>query len=169
MSAGILARTPPLLVTMGREHPPSRRSRFRQEQHGWRSPKNDTFLVRLPPHAQVRSLVPRAGLLTRTESTPCPSSIDSSNACGSRSFSARTSHPPIDAAGSLPRLVSLSCSRTCSSAASLSTALENGPHDTLPRHSGSPTTNCHHSTTTASDDVSIACSEAISPRWSWRW
>ena len=107
MSAGILARTLPLLVTMGREHPPSRRSRFRQEHQLWRNPRNATFPDPKPPHAQVRSLAPRAGLLTRTESAPCRSSIESSTACASRSFSARTSHPRIDAAGSLPRSASL--------------------------------------------------------------
>ena len=40
------------------------------------------------PHAQVRSLAPRAGHSTRTESVPCPSSIESSNGCDWRSFSA---------------------------------------------------------------------------------
>ena len=49
----------------------------------------------------------------------------------------------IDAAGSLPRSASSSCSRTCCSVASRSTASANGRRGTLPMHSGSPIPNYH--------------------------
>ena len=93
MSAGISASRPPLLMPQGPLNvPSSRRSRFRQEPHQCQNPKDATSPVPPAPHAQVRSLAPRAGHSTRTESAPCPSSIESSNGCDWRSFSARTCH-----------------------------------------------------------------------------
>ena len=62
--------------------------------------------------------------------------------CASTSFSARISHAPIDAAGSLPRSASRCCSRTCSSPASRCMASANGRPGSSRKHSGSPTTNC---------------------------
>src|SRR5271169_628716 len=97
MSAGISARQS--LCFMCPERPQrilsTPTTRVPQEQHGCRSPRNDTFLLRLLPHAPVRSLAPRGGLLARTESTPYLSSISFSNACASTSFSDRISHAPI--------------------------------------------------------------------------
>src|SRR5271157_4466334 len=156
MSAGISASRPPLLMPRGPLNvPSSRRSRFRQEPHQCQNPKDATSPVPPPPHAPVRSLAPRAGHSTRAASAPCPSLIESSNGCASRSSSARTCHAPIDAAGSLPRSASPSCSRTCCSVASRSTALANGRRGTLPRHSGSPIPNYHPSTMTASDLIGV--------------
>jgi hypothetical protein len=61
MSAGISARKS--LCFMCPERPQrilcTPIARVRKEQHGCRNPRNDTFLLRLPPHAWVKSLAPR--------------------------------------------------------------------------------------------------------------
>ena len=109
------------------------------------------------PPRPVRSLTRRAGPQLVPNRAPCPSSIESSNGCDWRSFSARTCHAPIDAAGSLPRSAWPSCSRTCCSAASRSMALANRRAVQLPEALGFADTDSHPSTMIASGVVSIAC------------
>ena len=87
--------------------------------------KNAMFFAR-PMLRPGGSLVLGADLELNVAWTPCLSSINSSHACASTSFSDRISHAPIDAAESLPRWESRSYSRMFSCPASPCTASANG-------------------------------------------